>query len=74
MLNHLSDSLFSHHRNNSDVFVEQAPRKTTSYADFVRLSSKMANVLVKNGLKPNDRVAVQAEKSLEVLTLYAATI
>ncbi len=74
MPNHLYDGLLSHHEANSDILVEQAARKVISYADFARLASKMANLLLRSGLRPNDRVAVQAEKSPEVLALYIATI
>ena len=74
MSNYFFDGLFSHHRMNSDIFAEQATWKMISYADFVRLASKMANILIWNGLRSNDRVTVQAPKSIEVLALYVATI
>ena len=34
----------------------------------------MANVLVARGVKPGDRVAAQAEKSVAALVLYLATV
>ena len=34
----------------------------------------MANVLVARGVKPGDRVAAQAEKSVPALVLYLATV
>jgi malonyl-CoA/methylmalonyl-CoA synthetase len=47
---------------------------TISYADLVALSGRLANVLVTRGVKPGDRVAVQAEKSVPALVLYLATV
>jgi malonyl-CoA/methylmalonyl-CoA synthetase len=36
--------------------------------------NQLANVLIQKGMKPGDRVAVQAEKSNTQIALYAATI
>ncbi|RYD60091.1 MAG: malonyl-CoA synthase [Sphingomonadales bacterium] len=41
-----------------------------TYADLEARSAAFANVLVQLGVKPGDRVAVQAEKSIEMLMLY----
>jgi malonyl-CoA/methylmalonyl-CoA synthetase len=45
-----------------------------SYAGLIALSGRLANVLVARGVKPGDRVAVQAEKSVPALVLYLATV
>ncbi|MDZ4310245.1 MAG: malonyl-CoA synthase [Cypionkella sp.] len=44
-----------------------------NYADLVARTGRMANALVSLGVKPDDRVAVQAEKSVEAIILYLAT-
>jgi malonyl-CoA/methylmalonyl-CoA synthetase len=45
-----------------------------SYGDLERLSGRLANVMVAAGVRPGDRVAVQVEKSPEVLLLYLACL
>jgi malonyl-CoA/methylmalonyl-CoA synthetase len=45
-----------------------------SYAGLIALSGRLANVLVARGVKPGDRVAVQAEKSVPALVLYLAAV
>jgi len=44
--------------------------KIVTYADLEARSGAFANVLVEMGVKPGDRVAVQADKSIEMLMLY----
>ena len=56
------------------VFVERADGSTISYADVVSMSGRLANALVRFGLVPGDRVAVQVDKSAESLLLYLATV
>ncbi len=45
-----------------------------SYADVDQVSGRFANALVALGVQPGDRVAVQAEKSIEDFMLYLATL
>ena len=45
-----------------------------TYGDLIAISGRMANYLVKHGVKPGDRVAAQTEKSIEALALYLATV
>src|SRR3954466_10532003 len=45
-----------------------------SYGDLIARAGQMANVLVARGVKPGDRVAVQAEKSWPNIVLYLATV
>ncbi|MBY8824002.1 malonate--CoA ligase [Sphingomonas colocasiae] len=41
-----------------------------SYADLAARSARYANAIVASGVAPGDRVAVQAEKSIDMLMLY----
>ena len=54
--------------------VETADGHRWSYGDIGAASARMANLLVRRGVKPGDRVAVQVEKSVENLVLYLATV
>ncbi len=47
---------------------------TLSHASLWTRAEKVASALIAAGLRPGDRVAVQAEKSLEVVALYLGTI
>ena len=54
--------------------IETPDGKHISYGDLVARSGQIANVLVRRGVKPGDRVAVQVEKSVENLILYLAVL
>ena len=72
MTNPLYDNLFRSHAKNRKTFLYLSDGSTLTYKDFITNSSKMANALGKLGLKPGDRLAIQVEKSPEMLTVYAA--
>ena len=72
MTNPLYDKLFRSHAKNTRPFLYLSDGSTLTYKDFITNSSKMANTLNKLGLKPGDRVAIQVEKSPEMLSVYAA--
>ena len=72
MTNPLYDKLFRSHAKNAKPFLYLSDGKIFTYKDFITSSSKMANALIKLGLKPGDRLAIQVEKSPEMLTIYAA--
>ena len=71
--NYLFDSIFEPTRNSSSIFLINDDKKI-NYADFHIMINQLANVLIQKGMKPGDRVAVQAEKSNTQIALYAATI
>lgn len=73
MTNVLYDGVFAPHANSDKIFLF-TPAGKISYAAFSHTTNCLANCLVNNGLKPGDRVAVQADKSVTQLALYAATI
>ena len=72
MTNPLYDNLFRSHAKNRKPFLYLSDGSTLTYKDFITNSSKIANTLNKLGLKPGDRVAIQVEKSPEMLSVYAA--
>ena len=73
MTNHLYDSVFGKHAASSRIFL-YTDAGTVSFADFTALTDRLAGLLVATGLAPGDRVAVQADKSVMLLALYAATV
>ncbi|MDB5594137.1 MAG: malonyl-CoA synthase [Hyphomicrobiales bacterium] len=54
--------------------ISTADGASWSYRELFALTAQMAHVLVKSGVKPGDRVAVQVEKSVPALVLYLATL
>jgi len=73
MSNILYDGIFGPHATSPKTFLF-TPRGEMSFADFTALTNRLANVLVEHGVRPGNRVAVQADKSAMQLALYAATI
>ena len=68
-------SLFrAHAPEPSKVFLRTPAGRTLTYADLETGSARMAAALVRLGVKPGDRVAVQVEKSPEVVLLYLACL
>ena len=57
----------------SPAFVVPGGR-TVTYKAFAEDVGRMANALVKLGVKPGDRVMAQVEKSIENVVLYLATL
>ena len=72
MTNPLYDKLFRSHAKNTRPFLYLSDGSTLTYKGFITNSSKMANTFDKLGLKPGDRVAIQVEKSPEMLSVYVA--
>ncbi|HEX5796253.1 MAG TPA: AMP-binding protein, partial [Geminicoccaceae bacterium] len=54
--------------------LETADGRRFGYGDLERLSGQIANALQAQGVLPGDRVAVQVEKSPEVVFLYLACL
>ena len=72
--NHLFSQIRARMPDRAKTFLETADGETLSYGDLVSWSGRYANVLTDLGLKPGDRVAVQAGKSVVGLVLYLATV
>ena len=73
MTNHLYDGVFGQHATSSKIFL-YTDTGEVRFADFTALTDRLAGLLVASGLAPGDRVAVQADKSVMLLALYAATV
>ena len=73
MANVLYDKIFGPNVNSEKIFLK-TKNSNISYKKFTELSNKIANSLTLNGLRPGDRIAIQAEKSVTQLAVYAATI
>jgi malonyl-CoA/methylmalonyl-CoA synthetase len=54
--------------------IETTDGQHISYGDLISRAGQMANVLVKRGVKPGDRIAAQTEKSVPGLVLYLAAV
>ncbi len=59
-------------RDPAKLFIRNADGRDFSYGAFRRLTGRIAGALVQAGVKPGDRVAVQVEKSPEVIALFLA--
>ena len=72
MNNPLYDNLFGVHSENDDPFLYLLDGRIITYRQFLVASRRIANSLVEKSLKPGDCVAIQVEKSPEMLNIYAA--
>ena len=72
MNNPLYDNLFGVHLKNDAPFLYLLNGQIITYRKFLLKSAKIANTLTEMGLKPGDCVAIQVEKSPEMLNIYAA--
>ena len=68
----LFQSRFPHDEN--AIFIETANGRLVNYDELDKTSARLANLLLSVGIKKGDRVAVQVEKSPEVLFLYLAVL
>ncbi len=72
--NHLFDGLLARRESDSRTLLKVPNGQSWSYADLVKISGKLANLLLEQNVQPGDRVAVQVQKSVEAIALYLATI
>lgn len=75
-VNHLFDLVRTHLPANpgGKTFIETHDGKRFSYADLLARSGAYAGALAGLGVKPGDRIAVQVEKSAEVIFLYLGAV
>lgn len=74
MSNVLYDALIAPHSANTKTFLIGDDGQEVTFAEFVGLAAQMAHALCASGVKPGDRIVVQAPKRIETLTLYAAAV
>ncbi|MCK0207676.1 malonyl-CoA synthase [Starkeya koreensis] len=74
MTNHLIDTLRARRGDSSRLFIETADGARLTYADAERRSAQYANAFVALGLKPGDRLVLQAEKSVEAVFAYLGAV
>ena len=72
MNNPLYDNLFGVHLENDAPFLYLLDGQIITYREFLAKTGRIANTFVEIGLKPGDCVAIQVEKSPEMLNVYAA--
>ena len=73
MANHLFDGLLQN-ANPERAFAQLDDGRWYTYSHVMEVSARFANMLVKCGLQPGDRVAAQVPKSIEALMLYLGTV
>ena len=69
MANHLFDGLLQN-ANREHAFAQLDDGRWYTYNHVMEVSARFANMLVRCGLQPGDRVAAQVPKSIEALMLY----
>ncbi|MFK7879595.1 malonate--CoA ligase [Roseobacter sp.] len=74
MINPLFDTLFECHCGKDTVFLHLPDGSVLGHGSFLKLVARYANVFSDIGLKPGDRLAIQAEKSPHSLAVYAAAV
>ncbi len=74
MTNHLYDALFGRHAGSDAPFLILPDGQALSYRDFLAKVGRHAQALGAAGLRPGDRVALQLEKSPDMLAVIAAAI
>ncbi|WP_187428866.1 Long-chain-fatty-acid--CoA ligase [Roseobacter fucihabitans] len=74
MANPLFDTLFGHHVGQDTVFLQMPDGSTLTHSAFLDMVGRFANAFADMGLKPGDRLALQAKKSPQSLAVYAAAV
>ncbi|NKB77194.1 MAG: AMP-binding protein [Gammaproteobacteria bacterium] len=74
MTNPLYDALFGKYANADTTFITTTDGREVTHGSFLIESAQFANSFASLGLSKGDRVAVQIEKSVEALCIYAACV
>ena len=74
MANHLYDALFGRHEGSSADFLILPDGVRVSHAEFTARAAQFAGALAAAGLQPGDRVALQLEKSPDMLAVIAGAV
>ena len=71
--NYIEENIFLPYSLSKNFFIITEDEEV-SFQSFFRLANRFANLICELGIKPNDRILVQVEKSISALALYVATI
>ena len=74
MTNHLFEMFRERMPSPEMTFIETSDGTRITYGAAVALSGRLANALVRRGIAPGDRIAVQVEKSPQAVLLYLASV
>lgn len=74
MVNPLFDVLFKPHLGSAAPFLFLPDGGRLSYGEFLTRAGRFAAAIREMGLKPDDRLAVQIDKSPDALAVYAACV
>ena len=74
MSNHLYDAFVAAIPGSDRTAIHLSDGGRVSYGQFFGLAERLSSHLVRRGVLPGDRVAVQVEKSWESLALYLACV
>ncbi|TGV09012.1 malonyl-CoA synthase [Mesorhizobium sp. M8A.F.Ca.ET.173.01.1.1] len=74
MSNHLFDAFRSRMPSPGHPLMETDDGRTLTYGDMLARSAQLAHALLQMDVAPGDRVAVQVEKSPEMVLLYLACV
>lgn len=74
MANPLFDTLFGPHSGKETAFLHLPDGSQLTHGAFLEMAGRYANAFADIGLKPGDRLALQAEKSPQSLAVYAAAV
>ncbi len=74
MANHLYDAISAANSGDGKALILLPEGGRISYGDAFALTGHLAGHLIRRGVKPGDRVAVQVEKSWQALALYLACV
>jgi len=74
MSNHLYDAFAESIPEAGKTLIELADRTRVSYGELFDLVERLASHLIRRGVVPGDRVAVQVDKSWQNLALYPACL
>ena len=72
MGNPLYEALFGRYKGQTTPFIQLPDNTVTTHTEFLELAAQYAHVFSDLGLRPGDRVAVQIEKSIQSIAIYAA--
>ncbi|MFN6951495.1 MAG: AMP-binding protein, partial [Albidovulum sp.] len=74
MANHLYDALFERYEGSPSDFLILPDGSRISHGEFNAMAARHAGALAEAGLEPGDRVALQLEKSPDMLAVIAGAI